>query len=352
MIQSHLLKNAIHVNNHLLMNITNSDIAASRKSTEPHVLHKMIPAMGAQLVGLQSLTERLLIAMLCGGHILIEGPPGVAKTRTIRQFAKLLDTSFVRIQATPDLLPADITGSDIYHQPSGEFRFMPGPLFNHIVLVDEINRAPPKVQSALLEAMGEHQVSTGGNTRLLEEPFLVAATQNPIEHEGTYPLPEAQLDRFMFFVQLKLPDAASERQILDQVLTENSPVTNTITPATVIGNAQNIIDARRAVQEVFISEALRDYIVRLTCATRGEGMGAVAQGEIQHAASPRASINLALAARAHAWLQQRDHATPDDVSILAPDILSGRIVLDYQARATGISERDIVMRILENTPRT
>jgi len=352
MIQSNLLTKAICVNNPLLMNISHSGMAASQTSIVPHVLHQMIPAMGAQLVGLQSLTERLLIAMLCGGHILIEGPPGVAKTRTIRQFAHLLDTSFVRIQATPDLLPADITGSDIYHQPSGEFRFMPGPLFNHIVLVDEINRAPPKVQSALLEAMGEHQVSTGGTTRVLEEPFLVAATQNPIEHEGTYPLPEAQLDRFMFFVQLKLPDIASERLILNQVLKENSPSANSLTPGTVIGNSQDIINARKQVQEVFISEAVRDYIVRLTCATRGEGLGAVARGEIEHAASPRASIYLALATRAHAWLQQRNHATPDDVALLAPDILCGRIILDYQARAAGISERDIVMRILENTPRT
>lgn len=317
----------------------------------PHVLHQLLPAMNAQLVGLQSLSERLLIAMLCGGHILIEGPPGVAKTRTIKQFATLIDASFVRIQATPDLLPTDMTGSDIFHQPSGEFRFIPGPLFNHIVLVDEINRAPPKVQSALLEAMGEHQITTGGHTRVLDEPFLVAATQNPIEHEGTYPLPEAQLDRFMFFVQLTLPDIDSERLILDQVLAENSPATSTTAQVPVIGKAQDVIDARKAVQTIFISDAVRDYIVRLTGATRGEGMGAVNEGEIEHPASPRASINLALAARARAWLQQRDYVNPDDVATLAPDILCGRIMLDYRARAAGISERDIVLRILENTPR-
>ncbi|MFK8081432.1 MAG: AAA family ATPase [Granulosicoccus sp.] len=314
-------------------------------------MHQLLPALNQQIVGLHVLTERLLIALLCGGHILIEGPPGVAKTRTIKQFARLIDASFVRIQATPDLLPADMTGSDIFHQPSGEFRFMPGPLFNHIVLVDEINRAPPKVQSALLEAMGEHQVSTGGTTRLLDEPFLVAATQNPIEHEGTYPLPEAQLDRFMFFVQLSLPDIDSERLILDQVIAENSPAMQTVKQVSAIGSAQDVMDARQAIQSIFISDAVRDYIVRLTGATRGEGMGAVSDDEIEHAASPRASINLALAARAYAWLQHRDHVTPDDVARLAPDILCGRIILDYRARAAGVSERDIVLRILENTPR-
>lgn len=330
-----------------------SDTAPAASPVATHNLHHMLQAMDTQVVGLQSLSERLLIALLCAGHILIEGPPGVAKTRTIKHFASLLDTRFVRIQATPDLLPTDMTGSDIFHQPSGEFRFIPGPLFNHIVLVDEINRAPPKVQSALLEAMGEHQITTSGQTRVLEEPFLVAATQNPIEHEGTYPLPEAQLDRFMFFVQLSLPDINNERLILDQVLAENSSVAKSSSALnqTAISNAKDIIEARNAVQQIYISDAVRDYIVRLTVATRGEGMGAVKADEVEHAASPRASINLALAARARAWLQQRSHVLPDDVEQLAPDILCGRIILDYRARAAGISERDIVRRILENTPR-
>ena len=317
----------------------------------PHKLHELLPAMSRQLVGLDSLVQRLFIALLCGGHVLIEGPPGVAKTRTIKQFAAMLDADFVRIQATPDLLPSDMTGSDVFHQPSGEFQFKPGPLFNNIVLVDEINRAPPKVQSALLEAMAEHQISTGGVTRALEEPFLVAATQNPIEHEGTYPLPEAQLDRFMFFVQLKLPDKAAERLILDQVLKENSPaVNNNTSTSSPVGHANDVLDARQTVRRIFISDAVRDYIVRLTTATRGEGMGAVNDGDIAHAASPRASINLALAARAHAWLNQRDYVTPADVHALAADVLCGRIVLDYRARAEGISERDIVRQILEKTP--
>lgn len=333
------------------MNEPSSNTQAATDEIASHPLHQLLPAMSKQLVGLEELIERLLIALLCGGHVLIEGPPGVAKTRTIKQFAHCLDASFVRIQATPDLLPADITGSDIYHQPSAEFRFMPGPLFSHIVLVDEINRAPPKVQSALLEAMGEHQITTSGNTRLLEEPFLVAATQNPMEHEGTYPLPEAQLDRFMFFVQLTLPDMDHERQILDQVLTENSPQNAATISAPTLTTQHEILDAREQVQRIFISDAVRDYIVRITGATRGHGMGALNEGDIAHAASPRATINLALAARARAWLQKRQYVNPDDVAALAPDILCGRIVLDYPARAAGISERDIVKRILENTPR-
>jgi len=329
---------------------TNAGSHANRAVLDTHPMHDVLPAMSKQLIGLELLVERLLIALLCRSHILIEGPPGVAKTRTIKQFSKLIDARFVRIQATPDLLPADITGGDIFHQPSGEFRFMAGPLFNHIVLVDEINRAPPKVQSALLEAMGEGQVSTAGTTRKLEEPFLVAATQNPIEHEGTYPLPEAQLDRFMFFVQLSLPDLHTERMILDQVLGEqDSSAFDDNKPAGVI-NITDVMSARSAVQGVFVSDAVRDYIVRLTGATRGVGRGAVSTNEIAHAASPRASINLAQAAQARAWLGKRSFVEPDDVYALAADVLSGRIVLDYQARAQGTSERDIVQRILDNTP--
>lgn len=325
--------------------------SAAQQTNAVHSLHQLLPAMSEQLIGLDTLCQRLLIALLCGGHILIEGPPGVAKTRTIKEFAQRLNTQFVRIQATPDLLPADITGSDIYHQPSGEFRFVHGPVFNNIVLVDEINRAPPKVQSALLEAMAEHQVSMGGTTRKLEEPFMVAATQNPIEHEGTYPLPEAQLDRFMFFVQLKLPDLHNERLILDQVLSETQSDSTSSKGPPCIASAIDVLSARQEVENVFISDAVRDYIVRLTGATRGKGMGGVASGEIEHAASPRTSINLALAGRARAWLMRRDFVTPDDVAELATDILCGRIVLDYRARAAGLSERDIIQRILNDTPR-
>jgi len=313
-------------------------------------LQQLRATLAEQLVGLDSLVERLLIALLTGGHLLIEGPPGVAKTRTINRFARLLDVSFARVQATPDLLPADITGTDIFQQQSGEFRFNAGPLFNHIVLVDEVNRAPPKVQSALLEAMGEHQITTNGITRKLAEPFLVAATQNPIEHEGTYPLPEAQLDRFMFFVNIELPGIEQERLILDQVLNEADPLAESADIGT-LGSGELILQARRAVPDVFLSEAVRDYIVRLVGATRGLGAGGKSASTISQAASPRASINLAIASRAKAWLDGRDFATPDDVAALAPDILCGRIALDYRARAAGTTTRQVIQELLDTTPR-
>ena len=303
-----------------------------------------------QLVGLETLVDRLLVALLTKGHVLIEGPPGVAKTRTIKCFANALDAQFVRIQATPDLLPSDITGTDMYQQQSGEFKFLPGPLFNNIILVDEVNRAPPKVQSALLEAMGEHQISTGGVTRKLDEPFLVAATQNPIEHEGTYPLPEAQLDRFMFFVNLDLPSLDNERQILDQVLSESDSAALTEMSVSK-ADPNTILQARLAVEEVHLSDAVRDYIVRLVGATRGYGAAGRCADDIAQAASPRASINLAIAAKATAWLNQRDYVDPDDIAALAPDILCGRIALNYKARAAGLTARSVVKYLLEATPR-
>lgn len=307
--------------------------------------------LAAQLVGLDTLVDRLLVALLTGGHLLIEGPPGVAKTRTINRFAHLLDVSFVRVQATPDLLPADITGTDMFQQKSGDFTFKPGPLFNHIILVDEVNRAPPKVQSALLEAMGEHQITTNGVTRKLEEPFMVAATQNPIEHEGTYPLPEAQLDRFMFFVNIDLPGIEQERLILDQVLSEPDPLIE-VSAITPLCDGKLVLQARQSVPQVFLSEAVRDYIVRLVSATRGYGAGGkLAAGLIAQAASPRASINLAIASRATAWLDGRDFVTPDDVAALAPDILCGRIALDYRTRAAGTTTRQVIHELLEATPR-
>jgi MoxR-like ATPase len=303
-----------------------------------------------QLVGLDFLVDRLLVALLTKGHILIEGPPGVAKTRTIKCFADALDVQFVRIQATPDLLPADITGTDMYHQKTAEFKFLPGPLFNNIILVDEVNRAPPKAQSALLEAMGEHQITTGGVTRKLEEPFLVAATQNPIEHEGTYPLPEAQLDRFMFFVNLELPSVERERQILDQVLSEVGPVAEAGL-TTAIADSNTVLQARKEIESIHLSEAVRDYIVRIVGATRGYGAGGKCADSIAQAASPRASINLALASKATAWLKNRDYVEPEDIAALAPDILCGRIALDYKARAAGLTQRSVVQSLLEATPR-
>ncbi len=302
-----------------------------------------------KLVGHEALIERLLIALLTGGHILIEGAPGLAKTRTINQFSQLIDAKFVRIQATPDLLPADLTGTDMYHQQSGEFRFIEGPLFNNIVLMDEINRAPPKVQSALLEAMGEKQISSSGTTRALDSPFLVAATQNPIEHEGTYPLPEAQLDRFMFFVNVEMPDATAELKILEQVLGERNSTANQA-KQTAISNTSTIEQASKGVSAVHVSDAIKDYVVRLITATRGHGTAGQLAEHIAHPASPRGSIFLSIAAQAKAWLAGRDYITPDDIEQLAPDVLSGRIVLHYQARAEGITQRDVITQILDATP--
>jgi len=303
--------------------------------------------LNQQLAGHNKLVERLLVAAITGGHVLIEGSPGLAKTRAVNSFATLVNADFVRIQATPDLLPADLTGTNVYQQHDATFNFIPGPLFNNVVLVDEINRAPPKVQSALLEAMGENQITAAGNTYQLKEPFIVVATQNPIEHEGTYPLPEAQLDRFMFFVEVTMPDPALEHQILDLVLAEASDSWAPSVEALLHGS--DITAARTAAQSVYLSEAVRDYIVRLVTATRGFGSAGSEASAVEHAASPRGSIFLARAAQARAWLDGRDHTTPEDISVLAPDILSGRIILNYHAQAQGITSRQLVHRILDAT---
>lgn len=329
----------------------NQDAASEAGSVINKSLQKFITArreLNQQLAGHDKLIERLLIATITGGHVLIEGSPGLAKTRTVKSFSTLLSADFVRIQATPDLLPADLTGTNVYQQHDSTFNFIPGPLFNNVVLIDEINRAPPKVQSALLEAMGENQISAAGNTYLLKDPFIVVATQNPIEHEGTYPLPEAQLDRFMFFVNVSMPDPELEHKILDLVLAETSEPTAQSHAALL--QSVDVTNARMDAQNVFISDSVRDYIVRLVTATRGYGTAGSEASVVEHAASPRGSIFLARAAQAYAWLDGRDHTTPDDISVLAPDILSGRIILNYHAQAQGVSSRDLVRRILDSTP--
>ncbi len=323
-----------------LNEVTTSDVLSSFRSARESLI--------AQLIGHDHLIERLFIALLCRGHLLIEGAPGLAKTRAINRFSSLINTSFVRIQSTPDLLPADITGTDVYQQHNGDFSFLQGPLFNNIVLMDEVNRAPPKVQSALLEAMGEAQITIGGVTRTLAEPFMVAATQNPIEHEGTYPLPEAQLDRFMFFVNVELPDTFNERLILDTVLDELK-ATPADSAATLTTN--DIENAQQAVSSMHLSDAVKDYIVRLVMATRGEGAGGSAASDIAQAASPRGSIFLAQASKAQAWLNQQTYVTPENVEHLASDVLSGRIGLSYQARAEGITSRNVIDNIVQATPK-
>ncbi len=324
-----------------------ADRSAPERPPVQELFNSARDSMKQHLVGHHRLIERLLAAVITGGHVIIEGSPGLAKTRTVNTFATVLNADFVRIQATPDLLPADLTGTSIYEQHSATFNFMPGPLFNNVVLMDEINRAPPKVQSALLEAMGEQQITASGKTYPLSDPFIVVATQNPIEHEGTYPLPEAQLDRFMFFVDVQMPDPALEHEILDLVLNENTAHSD----ATAVTRLQpqDIKLARQQAQSVFISDAVKDYIVRLVTATRGYGAAGAESKVVEHAASPRGSIFLARAAQARAWLNGRDHTTPEDISVLAPDVLSGRIILNYHAQARGVTSRELVARILDST---
>lgn len=298
------------------------------------------------LIGRNNLTHRLFCALLTGGHVLIEGAPGLAKTRAVKLFAQTVATGFSRIQATPDLLPADLTGTNIFRQETGSFDFMAGPLFSNVVLVDEINRAPPKVQSALLEAMGEGQITVGGETRKLAMPFLVAGTQNPLEHEGTYPLPEAQLDRFMFFVDVAMPTLDEEKRILALALDEERNSGPNRSRAAV--SEDQVRAARRAVAGVHASDAVLDYAARLCVATRRTDQSAAASA-IEYPASPRASINLVRAAQASAWLAGRDHVLPDDITETASDILAGRISLNYRARADGITQRDVIQRIVEST---
>ena len=299
--------------------------------------------MEARLIGGTHLVERLMIALLAGGHLLVEGAPGLAKTRAVKLLAQGLHAPFARIQCTPDLMPADLTGSSIFRPDKGTFEYVPGPIFHSLVLVDEINRAPPKVQSALLEAMAEHQVTAAGVTHKLPEPFMVVATQNPIEHEGTFPLPEAQLDRFMLKVEVPLPDAATERLILDLVEGEAGGTdAATIAP---IGAAE-IVAAQQAAMAVFLSPAVKDYIVRLVTAPR-ETMHAEASAKVEHPASPRGTLALATSAKAKAWLAGRDHVVPGDVADLAGDILSHRTILTWRATADGATPRRVIGEFLD-----
>lgn len=297
-------------------------------------------SLAAGLIGHETLIERLLIAALAGGHVLIEGAPGLAKTRAVNWLARAVHGSFARVQCTPDLMPADLTGTAVFRPDTGGFEFVRGPVFHNIVLVDEINRAPPKVQSALLEAMAEGQVTSGGETHPLPDPFLAVATQNPIEHEGTYPLPEAQLDRFLFHVSLQLPGAEDERRILDMVEAETAqaPQVHGIT-------LDALLAARRDAMAVHLSPVLRDYIVRLVMATRDPTLA----DTVEYAVSPRGSLALAAASKARAWLDGRDHAVPEDVDALAGDALAHRLVLTWAARAEGRTARALIAGIVERT---
>ncbi|HUK83725.1 MAG TPA: MoxR family ATPase [Verrucomicrobiae bacterium] len=298
------------------------------------------------IVGQQHLVDRLLVGLVANGHLLLEGVPGLAKTLSLKTLAAAIQVKFQRIQFTPDMLPADIVGTMIYNPRDGSFYTKHGPVFSNLILADEINRAPAKVQSALLEAMQERQVTLGDETHKLPDPFLVMATQNPLEHGGTYPLPEAQVDRFMLKVIVGYPNRIEERAILDTMATTEP--TFAVTPV-VTGN--DIIQARRVVNTIYIDEKVKDYIVDIVGATRApQAYGMELNGFIQHGASPRATIYLTLAARASAFLQGRGYVTPQDVKNLALDVLRHRVTVTYEAEAEDVTSEDIVKEILETLP--
>jgi len=296
-----------------------------------------------RIVGQEYMVERMLLGLLTGGHVLLEGVPGLAKTLTIRTIAETIDTSFQRIQFTPDLLPADLIGTMIYNQKTGEFEPRQGPLFSNIILADEVNRAPAKVQSALLEAMQEKQVTFGGTTFALDEPFLVLATQNPIEQEGTYPLPEAQVDRFMLKVKIDYPSRAEEKEIM---LRMASGEEIEVEPVTEPGA---ILEARKEIVQLYMDDKISEYIVDLVHATREPAeYGAPELAPlIEYGASPRATIYIAQTSRAHAYLRGRGYVIPDDVKAVAPDVLRHRIISTYEAEAEEVTSDEITRRILE-----
>ena len=309
------------------------------------------------VVGQQEMIERILIGLLTGGHVLVEGVPGLAKTLTVNTLCQALSARFQRIQFTPDLLPADVVGTVIYNPQAGGFSVKKGPIFANLVLADEINRAPAKVQSALLEAMQELQVTIGDQSHPLEAPFMVMATQNPVEQEGTYPLPEAQLDRFMLHVRVGYPSAEEERLIMERMtaqLLSSTPDIRDLPPGDPralrqVATTAHLLQARRVIGQIYVDDRVADYIVRLVLATRDAkafGVGDVA-AFIRHGASPRASIALNLAARAHAFLKHRGYVTPEDVKAVGPDVLRHRVLRTYEAEAEEVSSDQIVRRIFE-----
>jgi len=302
--------------------------------------------MGRVIVGQKHLIDRLLIALVTNGHVLLEGVPGLAKTLSLKTLAGAVSLKFQRVQFTPDMLPADIVGTMIYNPQDGGFRTKHGPIFSNLILADEINRAPAKVQSALLEAMQERQVTLGDATYELPKPFLVLATQNPLEQEGTYPLPEAQVDRFMMKVIIDYPNRPEERAILEAMATSEPSLS--VQP---VVSVEEIARARHVVNSIYVDDKIKDYIVDLVLATRNpKAAGLDLNGYIQTGASPRATINLTLAARAAAFLDGRGYVTPQDVKKLAPDVLRHRVAVSYEAEAENITSEDIIQKILDTLP--
>ncbi len=305
--------------------------------------------MNANIVGQADLVDKLLLALLADGHLLVEGAPGLAKTKAIKKLSEAIEGDDQRIQFTPDLLPSDITGSDIYRPETGDFKFQAGPIFHNLILADEINRAPAKVQSALLEAMAERQVTVGGKTYRLPALFMVMATQNPIEQEGTYPLPEAQLDRFLMYVKIDQPDAAAERRILqivrNEALEEGAEIPVEVMPQ------QRVFEARREVLNVHLSPALEEYVIQLVMATRKpEKYGEKFKRLVAFGASPRGTIALDRCARAKAWLAGRDFVLPEDVHGIVHDVLRHRVILTFEAEAEGITPDSFLDLLLKRVP--
>jgi MoxR-like ATPase len=317
--------------------------ARAASTGQAPVTTAIVREVAKRVVGQDAMIERLLVGLLCGGHILIEGVPGLAKTLAVRTLAETIRTRFQRIQFTPDLLPADIIGTLVFDQRTGEFRPKRGPLFANLVLADEINRAPAKVQAALLEAMQEKQVTIGGETHQLEEPFLVLATQNPIEHEGTYPLPEAELDRFMLKIRVSYPSRDEEKEILWRMAGGRLP------PVEAVADPEEILTLRAAIGDLYMDQKIVDYIVDLVRATREPQ--AVGLGELRpliaYGGSPRASIYLAQAARAHAYMRGRAYVVPEDVRTMACDVLRHRVLLTFEAEAEDVTADGIIVRLLD-----
>ncbi len=323
----------------------NTDIKAitDQVQRESAFIEPLFLEMGRVIVGQKMMLERVLIGMLCGGHVLLEGVPGLAKTLTVRTFADSISAAFQRIQFTPDLLPADLVGTVIYNQQTASFAVRKGPIFANVILADEINRAPAKVQSALLEAMQERQVTIGNNTFPLPSPFLVLATQNPIEQEGTYPLPEAQVDRFMLKVKVGYPTREDEKEILNRMAGDGIP------KASKVVTTEQIAAARAVLNRIYVDEKVKDYILNIVFATREPTKFGLKDIEdfIQYGASPRATISLTQAARAHAFLRHRGFVTPEDVKAIGLDVLRHRISLTYEAEAEELTPERIIQRVFE-----
>jgi MoxR-like ATPase len=308
-------------------------------------LQDLLSEINKVMVGQEMLVERVLIALLADGHVLLEGVPGLAKTLLIKTVAQAIQADFSRIQFTPDLLPADLIGTQIYNPRTSEFSVHQGPIFANLILADEINRAPAKVQSALLEAMQERQVTIGDETFFMDDLFMVLATQNPIEQEGTYPLPEAQVDRFMLKVKVDYPSRAEERIVIDRMTGVELPTVNPVI------NPADILHAREMVQQIYVDDKIKEYVLDLVLATRQPGKNGLSELNtlISYGASPRASIYLVTAARAHAYIKGRGFVTPEDIKQIGPDVLRHRIITSYEAEAENISSDHIVQRILDHT---